>query len=621
MKLVFNRIALHNFASYNHAELELGDKGYCLVKGENNCKADNALSNGSGKSMIWNGICFTITGTLLNGVSKNLKNINIDEDLSYTSLDFDVDGINYVLTRYISPKSDLKIIKNNADISGKGIKESTAILQEELPDLNKELIATGILIGQGMPDKFSSHSPSGRKELLEKLTKSDFMIEDIKRRVAERSNVLAIKQRDAEDVITANNGKKAALEAAIQTKENQLMSLVKPDFEAEIAKVTASINSWTEKMNEALNLQAAKQSELDAVSALQTQKISERAYQIEDLTEKYNNAISGPTAAIAGYNAEIRSISSEINRIANIKDVCPTCGQKLQNVEKPSTEKLETERVRLTEELNKVKATLAEIDAKQKAFKKQISDEFDDTLKELSAKTTTLKAERDNAYKNASTFRSYLDQDKATLAKLEMSRDNWDASVEQLKKDIIEGKSKIADLDKVILAATDNRTDIVERREIIKKMENLIKRDFRGFLLENIIKYLDMKSKDYSELVFGTRELAIVIDGNNLDITYCGKVIDNLSGGERTRVDLILQLAIRDLMCNYFGYSSNILVLDEVTDFLDAKSCEAVMNFISTQLQDIASVFIISHHAEELDLAIDCEIKVVKDENAISTIA
>lgn len=621
MKLVFNRITLHNFASYNHAELELGDKGYCLVKGENNCKADNALSNGSGKSMIWNGICFTITGTLLNGVCKNLKNINIDEDLSYTSLDFDVDGINYVLTRYISPKSDLKIIKNNVDISGKGIKESTAILQEELPDLNKELIATGILIGQGMPDKFSSHSPSGRKELLEKLTKSDFMIEDIKRRVVERSNTLAIKQRDAEDVITTNKGKKAVLEAAIQTKENQLMSLVKPDFDAEIAKVTASINSWTEKMNESLNLQAAKQSELDAVSALQTQKISERAYQVTDLTEKYNNAISKPTAAIAGYNAEIKSISSEINRIANIKDVCPTCGQKLQNVEKPSTEKLETERIRLTEELNKVKATLAEIDAKQKAFQKQISDEFDDTLKELSAKTTALKAERDNAGKNAAKFRSYLDQDKATLTKLEMSRDNWDAGVEQLKKDIIEGKSEIAALDKVILAATDNRTDIVERREIIKKMENLIKRDFRGFLLENIIKYLDMKSKDYSELVFGTRELAIVIDGNNLDITYCGKVIDNLSGGERTRVDLILQLAIRDLMCNYFGYSSNILVLDEVTDFLDAKSCDAVMNFISTQLQDIASVFIISHHAEELDLAIDCEIKVVKDENAISTIA
>ena len=86
------------------------------------------------------------------------------------------------------------------------------------------------------------------------------------------------------------------------------------------------------------------------------------------------------------------------------------------------------------------------------------------------------------------------------------------------------------------------------------------------------------------------------------------------------RVDLILQLTIRDLLCKYFNFSSNILVLDEITDFLDAKSCDAVMNFLSTALRDIESVFIVSHHADELNLPIDSEIKVVKNEEGISEI-
>ena len=76
----------------------------------------------------------------------------------------------FSLVRYITPKSDLKIFKNDVDLSGKGIRESEKKLQELIPELNKDLIASTIIIGQGMPNKFSSFSPSGRKDLLEKIS-------------------------------------------------------------------------------------------------------------------------------------------------------------------------------------------------------------------------------------------------------------------------------------------------------------------------------------------------------------------------------------------------------------------------------------------------------------------
>jgi ABC-type transport system involved in cytochrome bd biosynthesis fused ATPase/permease subunit len=70
----------------------------------------------------------------------------------------------------------------------------------------------------------------------------------------------------------------------------------------------------------------------------------------------------------------------------------------------------------------------------------------------------------------------------------------------------------------------------------------------------------------------------------------------------------------------YLNSNANILVLDEITDFLDKKSCAAIMKLIEKELTTIESVFIVSHHAESLELPLDSEIKVVKDVDGISQI-
>ena len=57
----------------------------------------------------------------------------------------------------------LQITKNGTDISGKTLRESEKNLSNNLPDLTKDLIASTIILGQGMPNKFSSFSPSVRK--------------------------------------------------------------------------------------------------------------------------------------------------------------------------------------------------------------------------------------------------------------------------------------------------------------------------------------------------------------------------------------------------------------------------------------------------------------------------
>ena len=241
----FKKVIVHNFGSYGHAELELQNRGFCLVSGHNNYIKDNALSNGSGKSFLWSAICYALTGETINGIKTNLKNINTEETECYVQLEFLYDKDLFSLTRTITPKSDLKILKNDQDVSGKGIRESEKKLQELLPELNKDLIASTIIIGQGMPNKFSSFSPSGRKELLEKLTKSDFMTEDLKNRIVARQQELSAKLREYEDSILTNrtqlNNYLNILEQTKQALEQQLQM----DFDSALAGRKEQLDALT----------------------------------------------------------------------------------------------------------------------------------------------------------------------------------------------------------------------------------------------------------------------------------------------------------------------------------------------------------------------------------------
>jgi DNA repair exonuclease SbcCD ATPase subunit len=211
-----------------------------------------------------------------------------------------------------------------------------------------------------------------------------------------------------------------------------------------------------------------------------------------------------------------------------------------------------------------------------------------------------------------------LDGANATYNKLVYDKQNWDKYVASQQTEIARLEAEIARLTNLIAIINISKEDYNNRLAIIKKMDQLTRRDFRGYLLTNIISYIDNRAKEYCSTVFGTRELSLSLNGNALDITYCGKIFDGLSGGEKQRVDLILQLAIRDLLNSYLDLSANILVLDEITDFLDKRSCQAVMKLLEKELQTVESVFIISHHAEELELRTDSRIQIVKNAHGIS---
>lgn len=621
MKLKFKKVKLVNFNSYAEAEVYLSDKGFCSVTGKNNYIKDGALSNGCGKSTIWTAICYALTGETINGLTSNLKNVLIDTNECFVELEFLVDKDEYKITRYHKPKSDLKIIKNGEDISGKGIRESEKILYDCLPDLNKNLISSTIIIGQGMPNKFSSFSPSGRKELLEKLTKSDFMIEDIKNRINERLAALNGQKRNVEDSSLIIKTKINSINSNIFTLGQKINTSVKPNFEKEIEEITNRIENYSEQISTA----EKEIAELDEL----INNLNKQLLEVNDQKSAKN------TALLAAYHAKVDPIISEkskieysisflkneILKLKNITDTCPTCGQKLPNISKPDTSTQEKELELLNAQLLNINIELEKANTNKQNYEIQISNEFAEKIKQLNLEITNAR-NKSQEIKNSNLLLSQsLLKETREKDKLIYDRDIWDNVYKNNLQELENNRAEKSKLSDQLEMNEKSLLTLSERLAVVKKIDTLVKRDFRGFLLYNIVEYINKKAKEYSKTVFGNDELEIYLDGNALDITYCSKIIDSLSGGERQRVDIITQFAIRDMLQTYFNYSSNILVLDEITDNLDRVATARLFTLISDKLKDVESVFIISHHAESLDISIDSEINIVKNDVGISLIA
>jgi DNA repair exonuclease SbcCD ATPase subunit len=317
-------------------------------------------------------------------------------------------------------------------------------------------------------------------------------------------------------------------------------------------------------------------------------------------------------------DADISNLNNEIKKLLAIVDTCPTCGQHLPNVHKPD---VSVQKAALQEALVKrdeVNAHIAKCESQHKEYVAQIDSAFNDEISALNENLTIVKVNLATARNDKGTCAAVLDTEKTAYDKISYDKQNCDNFILKQKNEIARLEAEIAKTTNLISITSLAKDEIDQRLNIIKKMDTLIKRDFRGYLLINIIDFIDAKAKEYCNIVFGTKELSLTLNGNALDITYCNKVFDGLSGGEKQRVDLILQLAIRDLLTSYLDLNANILVLDEVTDFLDKKSCQAVMQLLEKELNTVESVFIISHHVEELGLPVDSEIKIIKNELGIS---
>lgn len=615
MNIKFKHLTIENFMSIEHADLCLEDRAFTLIEGINNNVIDNARSNGSGKSSIFEALVWALTGNTIRG-NKDIVNYN-GTDGALVKLEFMVDNNNYCIVRtkeHSKYKTNLMIDINGIDKSGKGIRDTEKILSEYLPDLTASLIGSVIVLGQGLPQKFSNNSPSGRKEVLEKLFKSDYMIQDLKDRISTRKSELNEQLRKVQDSKLVALTK---LENAIDTinlniaKLEQLQQQGSLEFEADaLHKEILEIEEQQIQLKDEIETYIINRDDVN--TKISSAKIR-KAEIIAEIDKDYESTKEYISSNLNECKVTSNTAIAELNRIKNIKDVCPTCGQKLPEVHKPDLKSYEqavedanVELGKWVEQLNEIKA---EIEKKKLSATKQLEEDVvlcEKELLEYSLKIDELKNKYNNNDKALTEKRRLFDENIS----LQQTRH---IQIQQLIESNKTNEELQIKLNNEIKDYEESETEINNRLGIISKFNTVITRDFRGYLLNDIIVYIDRKAKEYCKDIFNTDLIEFKLDGNNLLISYNNKEYESLSGGEKQKIDLIIQFSIRDMLCKHSSFSSNILVLDEIFDSLDDIGCQKIIDLITNKLSDISSIFIITHHGNELNIPYDSRILVVKD--------
>lgn len=581
MQVVFNKLVMHNFLSYAHSEYKFDKEGFISVKGYNKNPEDNANSNGCGKSGFSSAIIWCLTGTTPTGV-KDVHNRYVKEPETYVYLEFSVDGKPYTLKRFYKP-AGMEFTVDGREIENKGIRDAENILHQYLPDINEKLLSSVIILGQGLPNKLTNNTPSGRKEILEQLSNSDFMIADIKDRITKRLDELSTKKRELEDKVlqlstTVENNKRLISDYQYELNHLSPCDILETELQENKAKYTELSSKKFETYDEELK------------------KLYNEKSKIKN--EPNITDLSSIDVKLAEMRTTLKGKIDKYKELSSVTDICPTCGQKLIGVHKPDTSSLVKEINELKEKGVQLKAQRDKIEQENNKIIGECNKKYQEDVAFIQTSIEKLERLQQTSQRAKQVVESQMKSLLENISKIQVEIDGYNNKrntyLSGIEKATKENDKYSVELDSL----KAELTTISQRIDIQNKMNTLTKRDFRGVLLSNCISYLKAKMSEFALDVFNTDKLKMELDGNNISITLDGKEYESLSGGEKTKVDIIIQLSIRDMLCKYANFSSNILVIDEVTDFLDEQSANNIYNLFITKLNDVNAVYIISHRKD-----------------------
>jgi len=323
-------------------------------------------------------------------------------------------------------------------------------------------------------------------------------------------------------------------------------------------------------------------------------------------------------------NRDMDKIKSDISNI-RVNDTCPACGQTID------TSHLEKLKADLEDQLNEkttlhsegmIKATKWSNEIKDIENKKQ---EYNDNKRKIE------RFEHLTQLIDSSIAKDYPDVGNIeTRIKDLQSEYNIQAKE---SKDAQEHNKQVSIHNARVDALIDQKNDFTVRQQSVKddtltksnqiNSLNILKKAFStsgivAFKLENLTKELEVSINYYlSILSDGQFQVEFKLDKEKLNISVINNgvatPIETVSGGEFSRIQTSILLAIRSLLSKLGGSSVNLLFLDEITGVLDDEGKEKLVEVL--QKEDNLNVFLISH---DFTHPLIDKVSIVKNDNISS---
>jgi DNA repair exonuclease SbcCD ATPase subunit len=550
--------------------------------------------NGSGKSSI-----STIIQEIL--FNKNVKGIKKTDILNRwsksktwgASLSFTADSIEYeVIIKRVGAQTKVQLIENGKDISEHKVLDTYKKISDIIGS-NFEVFSQ--LTYQSSTDllDFLKATDTNRKKFLINLFNLEKYI-DIGEKIKAKSSEL-----DKE--VSGTQGELKSIEDFLNNTNipNKIEEMLVPSADeattvrvSDITREIANINDTCKKIDKN-NMYVQERDGLQFELGIK-----------DPMPFEFMGEYQTLKMDLVMLNKEIANLEKELVNI-KINDKCNACGQTIDTthivvIKEDLQLKIASSKITQIEMLDKARSWSKEIETIQEnrlAFVsnqekinrfEQLTQLIDTTIPKEFPNVTELQNELRNLQAIASTNNKEINEAIDNNKRVSAHNAKVDALIEQKNEFTIRQTSVKND----ILSKSDQSVSL-----------NILKKAFStsgivAFKLENLTKELEVTINYYLSLLSdGQFQVEFALDKEKLNITVINNgvstPIETVSGGEFSRIQTSVLLAIRSLLSKLGGSSINLLFLDEITGVLDEEGKEKLVEVL--QKEHDLNVFLISH--------------------------
>lgn len=365
MNIIFKTLEINDFQSIGHAKIELDEKGTTIVKGINNYE-ENTMSNGSGKSSIFEALYFSLFGKTTTGIT-NVTNRYSGSKSYKLVLEFTLDDVDYVITR---EGTKVSITQNGEDISRRNKSDTDTFIRDDILKISPEIFLNIIYLAQGFKSRLSALTAGGRKEQIEEIIGTSEITENFRLDMQNLKSKLENELNEINNKISYNNGTIQQINTNILNYSGEIKRIEeersKQPSKEELNKQIDEYKSYIEDErknqerinneiseikdfnhnidievlkfdNEIQELKNEYQNKINKINAQYSEESQNLAIENGKITSKYNTKILENNNQISVLNTQNTSYNNIITKnkmdieTLRTSDTCPTCGRKFDN--------------------------------------------------------------------------------------------------------------------------------------------------------------------------------------------------------------------------------------------------------------------------------------------------
>jgi DNA repair exonuclease SbcCD ATPase subunit len=545
--------------------------------------------NGHGKSSI----ALIIEEVLYNQNSKKIKKADIlnryTKDKNYTiELDFAKDGVEYcVKTTRTSTSSTVKLYRDGTDISNHTATGTYKAIEYIIGYDHKTFSQIVYQSSVGSLEFLTATDTARKKFLIDLLNLNIY---------TKASDVFKSLASDTNKTVDAIQTKIGTIESWIKKYQNFDLTPKQPVDEP--TPPTELVSELNTKTNELKNIETTNKKVITNNKYKELlSKIKIGAAPSEPPTSDKINSLKVDLAVL---KKELQEGGKLAEKCSQPISTCVTCKQTIDNTTMYSMAEdfRNNRRPELEKEILKLTVFIKDAETRVSDWKAH-----NDKVLEIEKYHALI----DTDISEKLTDKDLLIEEINNLEEVINSINTSISNARTLNKTIAEHNSKISvvseQMDSMKKDLKELNSDLVVKVAELTNLQVLVKAfsttGLVAYKIECLVKDLESLTNEYlAELADGRFQISFKItssDKLNVVVTDNGNDIDiiALSSGERARVNVCTLLAIRKLMQSLSNSRTNLLILDETVENLDAEGKEKLIEVLLKE--ENLNTFLISH--------------------------